>query len=323
MPRLENPASSINRLEVVLCTNRHESPSLKRVLASVGNQIRPAIEWRLTVVLNGASADSPAPTVPGVDHTIVRTRNGGLAAARVAAICESWGDIYVFIDDDTELKLDYLIKALDLMRSCPEIGAAGGRILPEFPVPCPPWLEPSLGNLAIRDFGSQRQISTRPTFSHSVPVGAGMVIRKAVGTRFVERMVRCNRARILGRSAASLSGGEDTLLAMGAYDVGLLCAYEPSLVLTHILPKYRLRRRYIARLNFALGRSHAVVCELLGWSAPRQRLPRLLSELIHEYRRLRSHFQHGSLYLFLWQLGFACETRCLWNPDSHLNEVPR
>ena len=145
---------------VVLCTHRLKSNSIVRVLDSLSNQVRTAYPWELVLVLNGPAADGEAPIFTSAPMRVLRLHTSGLTAARIAGFTSVPGALgYVLTDDDTVLASDYLRNSESLLLRHPEIGAAGGKVIPELPRPCPEWLRPSLSNLAVRDLGDKPIVS--------------------------------------------------------------------------------------------------------------------------------------------------------------------
>src|SRR5208283_2130325 len=161
-------------LSVVICTHRPVHSPLNRVLDSLEHQAPTINQWELVLVLNGPAANADAPCFPTAPLRILRQEECDLTNARIAAfeVTEN-APGYVLVDDDTLLATDYLQNAESLLLKRPDIGAAGGRIVADFSGPCPDWLWPSLGNLAVRDLGRHAIVSTKLCFGPWMPVGAG------------------------------------------------------------------------------------------------------------------------------------------------------
>ena len=61
--------------------------------------------------------------------------------------------------------------------------------------------------------------------------------------------------RLIGRSGASLAGGEDSELCRALLGAGWVLWYEPRLRLRHFMPAGRLTLAYARRLSFEMGRA--------------------------------------------------------------------
>ncbi len=85
---------------------------------------------------------------------VVREEKLGLTHARVRGFREAKGEIVVMVDDDNELKPDYLEKAAEKMGKNPLLGAIGGKALPEYETEPPEWLKDIRSGLGLRDLGN-------------------------------------------------------------------------------------------------------------------------------------------------------------------------
>jgi glycosyltransferase involved in cell wall biosynthesis len=163
---------------VIVCT-RNRADLLEVTLRSLLAD-RPATDWELIVVDN-ASTDrtravvdacrAGAPDGLRVEHLVEdrlghsHARNRGIAAAR--------GEVVFLADDDVRVEpgfVDALVAAFDE----PDVLAAGGKVVPEWPSPPPRWM--SLRNaslLALTDYGDE----PRDLVGDEFPIGASMAIR--------------------------------------------------------------------------------------------------------------------------------------------------
>ena len=83
-------------------------------------------------------------TKQGLSHA----RNAGIAAARAPIIA--------FTDDDVRVGPDWLAAIMRTVRAYPGVSVVGGKVLPIWPAPPPPWLTPEhWGPLALVDYGEQ------------------------------------------------------------------------------------------------------------------------------------------------------------------------
>jgi len=255
-------------LSVVLCAHNPRVPVLRRVIRALAAQTLPKESWELVVVDN-RSSPPVAELMDRAEWGAMRVRfvgepRLGLTRARLAGFHASDAEVLVLIDDDTLPDPDYLERALGLMTSHPEIGAAGGRIEGEFESPPPRWAAGYLDCLAIRDFGDR---PIRALIYNECgpwePCGAGMVLRRSVARTYSEAAERGDRIG-LDRVGGTLSSCGDTDLARTSSDLGLFLAYEPSLNLKHVIPGTRLRLSYLLRLTYSIQRDGWFLFRLRG-----------------------------------------------------------
>ncbi|MBD2165784.1 glycosyltransferase family 2 protein [Calothrix membranacea FACHB-236] len=256
-------------LSVILCTHNPNQLFLERVLKSLCVQTLSFENWELILVDNASTSSveqisSIQPLLNTLKWRIVLETELGLTSARLAGIRNSVGNILVFVDDDTLLEPSYLENALTAFRNNPEIGAAGGRIQGEFELAPQSWMVNHLGNLAIRDFGDRpiRALIYNESGPWE-PCGAGMVI-SAVIAREYDRQISNGARTKLDRIGKALSSCGDTDLARTATDMGFYLAYEPSLKLTHIIPRQRLTLRYLVRLSYSIQRDGWLLYRIRG-----------------------------------------------------------
>jgi glycosyltransferase involved in cell wall biosynthesis len=277
-------------ISVVLPTHQPHPGRLRRTLAGLRAQTLPAARWETVLVDN---ASSPALTAePWLDVApanlrIVAEPALGLTAARRRGFRESRAPLIVLVDDDNVLAADYLEQVVRLFAAHPEIGAFGGRSLPEFERPPTPGLEEFLPLLALRDPGSQPQISTglRPAPAaqneypvSAAPIGAGMAIRREAARQWIEAAAS---GSISDRRGAELTSGGDNDIVLTIMERGWQVAYFPELILVHLIPASRLEGGYLARLNRGIQKSWMQVLSQHGanpwpaipaWTVPWRKL---------------------------------------------------
>jgi len=232
---------------VILCAHNPREEYLRRVLDGLRAQTVPPNQWELLLVDNGSqlplSGCFDLSWHPLARH--IREENLGLTPARLRGIRESGADTLVFVDDDTVLAPDYLEQALMVRSLWPFVGVWGGNCVPEYAVPLPSWVGDQTWRLTVVEVKTDVWSNLREGFL-TIPVGAGMCVRKNVCLRF---LARCDNAasRSLGRRGTSLSGYEDVELAHCALDLGLGTGKSSRLRLTHLIPASRLTLDYFVR----------------------------------------------------------------------------
>ena len=253
-------------VSVIICAHNPHPGRLARTLAGLRAQTLPAAQWECLLVDNASTpALAPAAVLPNL--RVVAEPQLGLTLARLRGCAESVGAVVVFVDDDNILAPGHLAAVAQLFSENPRLGAAGGPVAPEFKTPPPEWTREFHGLLALCDHGSAPQLARAapdapwPDFA---PVGAGLCVRRAALSLYVDALAGANQRRALDRAGRSLaSGGDNDLvfsLLHGGWDVG----YFPALRVTHLIPPGRLDAAYLARLNEGIQRSWVRVLALHG-----------------------------------------------------------
>ena len=236
------------KTSVVLCTHNPREDHLRRALEGLRAQTLPMAQWELLLIDNASqsplSGRFDLSWHPNARH--VREEELGLTPARLRGIRESKADILVFVDDDTVLAPDYLEQALVVGEQWPLVGIWGGSVIPEYEKPLPDWVGDQVWRLAVVEVKEDIWSNLRKGFA-TIPVGAGMCVRKNVCLHFLERCQNNKGSKALGRKGTGLSGYEEVELAHCAMDLGLGTGKSTRLRLTHLIPESRLTLDYFVR----------------------------------------------------------------------------
>jgi glycosyltransferase involved in cell wall biosynthesis len=253
-------------LSVVICSHNARLDLLGRVLGALRAQTLPPAAWEL-VVVDDASREPLAPHLDLSWHPQARVvRNevpeaeSSLVDARVRGMRETSAPIMVFVDDDNVLAPDYLEKAVALGARFSVLGAWGGRIELEYEDPTrrlPPVLE---GLLCYRNPATALWSNLTEHYD-STPWGAGLCIRRAVATAYLERLAREPDRRRLDPCGREMRFGGDTDLVDTGLMLDLGKGVFPELSLRHLIPPGRTELAYAKRAIEARGYSSA----LHGW----------------------------------------------------------
>ena len=305
-------------ISVVIPTHNPRMDYLRRVLEALRAQTLPREQWEIIVVDNGSKQslraagprdqetkrprDREQSSVVSqktniVDLTwhpnarIVREEKLGLTYARLRGFEEAKGELIVMVDDDNLLDPDYLANAVKIAEEHKDIGAFGGKCLPEFETPPEPWMEEFLPLLALRDHGDKEILagetrsadgSRRVYPDQAAPIGAGMVLRREAAAAYAEGIKQQAVEQGRQESVGSSQGGTvkdqqsksrkdeltltdrkgDSLASAGDNDLvftilrdGWKVGYFPQLKVTHLIPSSRLTVDYLARANRGVQRS--------------------------------------------------------------------
>lgn len=270
-------------LSVIIPTHAPNPSRLERTLSGLKAQQLARDSWELVIVDNA----SPNPELfSSFDLSwhpcvrIIREERLGLTRARIAGIQASQGDYLVFVDDDNVLCPNYLKNTIEIFQQYPDLGAVGGKSLPEFEIEPEPWVKQFLVCLALRDLGEEVQIYSSARVSGSAkqhpaiaPIGAGMALRRLAAQYYVDCITADNERLALDRTGRSLQSGGDCDINLTLLEAGWGVGYFPQLQLTHLMPASRLTREYLARVNRASSRSWVQVLNMHG-IRPWQKIPR-------------------------------------------------
>jgi glycosyltransferase involved in cell wall biosynthesis len=245
------------------------------VLAGLGAQTLPTREWQICVVDNGSSpALQAADFAPMENLRVVREDEAGLLAARLCGLRHTTSPYLVFIDDDTVPSPGFLAAAVAFMESHPRVATAGGKIIPRYLAPPPPWIGCVAWILALRDNGDAElewSIADAGTLlPHWTPIGAGLLVRRACLVPGYIRHVERHRAEIgrISWRGQGAGGVEDKDLVLHSLRAGYSTGYVPGMILEHIIPAERLTLPYFEKLIPAVQKMWAQTLEAHGF-APR------------------------------------------------------
>jgi glycosyltransferase involved in cell wall biosynthesis len=236
-------------ISVIICTHNPRPNYLRRVLNALDQQTLAKNRWELILIDNASAIelakDWDLSWHPAARH--IRENELGLTAARLRGIAEARADTIVFVDDDNVLRADFLANSVEIANAFPLLGAWGGNIEGEFEQPVPDWLHPHLHALAVRevdgDYWSNYHADNR-----SLPVGAGLCVRKTVAVAYARALVTRPASKNLDRKGTSLISGGDIDLAFTAYDSGYGTGVFRRLHVTHLIPPARMTTEYLCRL---------------------------------------------------------------------------
>ena len=186
-------------MTVVVCTHDPREDYLALTLGALKRQTLDHNEWELLIVDNASNR----PLEQRVDlywqrkARVVREERLGLFHARLRSFHEAEGEILVYLDDDNLLCSDYLDQARMAMIADSTLGAVGGKSIPRYEVPPPPWFAELGLDLACRDLGEEELYAAWPApnqgervYPHCAPIGAGLVIRRKAYESYVRAASR-------------------------------------------------------------------------------------------------------------------------------------
>ncbi len=274
-------------VSVLLPTHAPHAGRLARTLEGLRRQTWPAASWELLLVDN-ASPDRAF--FQRLDlrwqprARVIREERLGLTYARLAGIRAAGGDFLVFVDDDNVLAPDYLAETASAFLRHPELGAIGGKSLPEWETTPAEWVQEFASCLAVRDLGETELLwchGVKKGYPDCSPMGAGMALRRAAALHYAAKMEQTNQPAVLDRCGGNLTSGGDNDMVLTLLEGGWGVGYFPQLRLTHLIPEGRATSAYLARLNHGIARSWVQVLARHGirpwpriprWSVPLRKL---------------------------------------------------
>ena len=244
-------------LSVVLCTyNRADllPAALDALLAPQGS-----IDYEIIVVDNNSS-DATAATVRAfVERSRGRIRSAfeprqGLSNARNRGIGAARADIIAFVDDDVRVASNWVMELAHVFATHPDVDYVGGRVLPHWLEPPPPWLTTAHWSpLALQDYGTEPFVTGR---NRAIClVGANLAFRRRVFDRVGAFTPE------LGRIKDGIGSTEDHDMQLRVWRAGMHGLYAPSVVTVADVPADRMTKAYHRRWHRGHGR-HAAAMRL-------------------------------------------------------------
>lgn len=269
---------------------------LKDTLQSIA-RLETHEDWELIVVDNNSSDNTRQVVLraqrlfPSPLRYVFEPEQGRCAALN-AGIRASGGAIIVTTDDDVRVQADWLDRAGEALRR-PGCDYVGGKVLPIWGAPRPEWI-PNRGGrhwavIALLDYGPDLL-----EFNRLMPLGVNMAFRR---DSFDRAGLWDNR---VGRKAGTLLGQEVREWGLRARAAGLSGFYVPDMVVHHLIPADRLRKKYFRRWFYWHGISRAKLYarSRIDMEAPEQthldysRVPHILGVPRYMYRSCFGAFRN-------------------------------
>jgi glycosyltransferase involved in cell wall biosynthesis len=247
-------------VSVVLCTyNRAEL--LRRALSALGAQrTAPGLTWELVLVDNNSNdgtkdvveafrASSPIPT------TYLFEGRQGKSIALNTGIDAATGEFLAFTDDDCRPEPTWLQDIVDCVRRWDADGV-GGRILPEWSAPPPPWLATDRHlwtSIAMLDDSEVRRVEMGPwQRANGFRVwGANMAFRRSA----FDAVGGFNPAS--GPRGLKKYSHEEIELVRKLVEAGKVVMYDPAPTVHHWVSAERLRKSFYRWHSFYYGEGSA------------------------------------------------------------------
>jgi len=247
-------------LSVILCSYNPDRNIFEEVVTSLKNQTLPYNYWELLVIDNNSS-EAISNWLDLSWHPnarIILENKIGLINARNRGTIEAQYEYLISVDDDTALFEDYLACAQNIYSSDPSLGIIGGRSFPKFLKEPPDWISEFNVLLAIRDLGETEITIQKSKFNiDKYPACSPILIapRKKCMNEYLHFFSKNEISKNLGRKGSNLSSGEDNDINMYIFLKGYKLGYFPNLKFYHIIPEFRLTKKYLAKMAYESSRS--------------------------------------------------------------------
>jgi glycosyltransferase involved in cell wall biosynthesis len=299
------------QISVIICSYNPDISLLMEVISAIDAQ-KNAPKIEVIVVDNNSS---PAIEIPDeIDFklcvpVVVTELRQGLAFARSFGILVSKAPLIVFVDDDNILNSNYLQECWRIHNSEPSLGTFSGKCIGRYSVPPNGLIAANIARYAIRDLGDNRLIGDGSTWTECEPIGAGLAVQRRVALAFSSLVEGAGGSFALGRNAASLASGEDSLFSRVSYALGLQVGYLPSLKLLHVIIASKLTYTYL----FKLIRAQATSQMLLEYiTEGRQIATKPAFFALFLMKRFASRIRHPGLREAIthlwWDIGYFDDT---------------
>jgi glycosyltransferase involved in cell wall biosynthesis len=225
------------QVSIIIPTLNH-AKYLKNALTSVQSQSFPKDAYEVIVVDNNSTDETPEivaelNTTGEKEVIYVKEPNIGLHNARHAGAKVAQGEILAYTDDDAICYPNWLSELIRAY-SNPEVGCAGGKILPKWEVEPPKWVERYQDYLSLLDWGDEiKELKTVDIY------GCNFSIRKSV-------LFEVGGFNPEAFGDIWLGDGETGLLRK-VLNADYKIVYTPKAIVWHVIPESRLTIEYMKR----------------------------------------------------------------------------
>lgn len=306
-------------MEITVCICTHDRPAYVRdCLDGLARQTVDRARFEV-LVIDSASSPSAAPRLADLAQVhgarLLRLDRPGVSLARNAGAQAARAPVIAYLDDDAIPAPDWVGSILCALANGPRPALIGGRILPRWEAPLPPWWPRSLvGVLSIIEHEGHGEYRTPDLPRGLEPYAANMVVDVAalcaVGGFGGE----------LGRYGGVLLSDEEVRLAWALQDAGHRIVYDSRIVVHHQIQASRLNPPWLLRRLFWQGASTVTTRRLTrGAGSVWRELPRRLAVLAlcgpAALLPARSPRLIAARWRFAYALGFV-RSALGWNPAA-------
>jgi len=250
-------------MELTVCICTHNRPRYVRdCLDGLRAQTEPQDRFSVLIVDSGsppAAAAELEALATEYGTRLLRVDRPGVSAARNAGAWAARSPYIAYIDDDAIPAPDWvecILAALAKPGRRPAL--IGGRILPKWEAPLPPWWPASLiGLLTIIDVEGDGEYRTAALPAHLEPYGANMVVH------VLSLIASGGFAGTAGRMGTVLLSDEEVQLAWTLQDHGHSVRYDSRIVVQHQILAGRLNPEWLLSRLYWQGASTVLTRRVL------------------------------------------------------------
>ena len=239
--------SSLNEgISVIICCYNSEWIIARCLEALKRQQIPEGLCWEVVLVDNNCNDNTVQLATEtmresGIDFSVVSEQEQGLMKARKRGIANVKYKYCIYCDDDNLLCPEYVEYVYRLISTHSEVGAVGGKGIPEFECEPAPSILEHLTGYAV---GSQLQ---HPNYLF----GAGLTLRTEVVRTIYEKFP----CVLVGRKGNVLLAGDDLELVNYVKLMGYSLMPTDNVSFTHVLSSNRLTEEYRLKMFYGLFRA--------------------------------------------------------------------
>jgi len=247
-------------LTVCICT-RNRPRYVRDCLAGLARQTIPPDQFAILIVDSCSTGDTQAELrrlATDAHATLLRLEQSGVSRARNAGAEACRTACVAYIDDDAIPAPDWIERILAALSETPPPVILGGRVLPIWEAPLPPWWPRSLrGILSIIEAEGHGAYGDPALPANLAPYTVNMVVN-----------VACLRsaggfANAVGRFGDTLLSDEDVQLAWRLRDAGHIVRYDSRIVVHHQIQAARLTPAWLLSRMYWQGASTVLTRRLL------------------------------------------------------------
>jgi glycosyltransferase involved in cell wall biosynthesis len=215
------------------------------------------------IIVDSASAPDAATEIARLaDHhgaRLIRLEQPGISLARNAGAWAARSRFIAYIDDDAIPADDWIASIhAAIARPGRQPALIGGRILPKWEAPLPPWWPASLrGVLSIIEHEGAGEYRTRAVPAKLEPYAANMVVH------VLSLLAAGGFGGAVGRYGNALLSDEEVQLAWTLQDAGYSVRFDSSIVVHHQIQARRLRPEWLLSRLYWQGASTVLTRRLL------------------------------------------------------------
>jgi glycosyltransferase involved in cell wall biosynthesis len=268
---------TLRRMDLTVCLCTHNRPRyVADCLDGLACQTVPRERFETLIVDSGSTPDANAELrkLTDANTVLIRLDRPGVSLARNAGAAAAKTRFIAYIDDDAIPDPTWVAAILSVLNEPgPPPAVIGGRILPKWEAPLPPWWPASLrGVLSIIEHQGQGEYRTPDLPPKLEPYAANMIVD-------VEALLTAGGfGGNLGRHGTTLLSDEEVQLAWRLQDAGHSVRYDSRIVVHHQIQAARLRPEWLLARLYWQGFSTVLTRKTLGYRmAVWKELPRRLA----------------------------------------------